>query len=549
MNTDWQTVINDAVAKGDYVTAAKAEQNRNEKINSMNAAGGGTNKYGATATNNYSVWLPQNAPAGYGGSASNIGTYTSDQEALKAQMNQNSKDWYTATTQEQKDSLHAHNQYLAGLLGGDVTFNSANGSWSGAAAQPTVFPSFSYDEERPTYDDNGMSARIDEMLNKILNRDAFSYNAAEDDLYKQYASMYQREGNRAMNDALASAAATAGGMNSYAMTAANQANNYYMAQLGDKIPELYQLAYDMYLKDIDNQVRDLGLLEGMDDKQYSRYRDTMGDWENDRNFAYQQYLGDFDKYRWQKEFDTGNQQWQDSFDASNDQWQQSFDASNDHWQKEFDFETGQETGNTAYAKAMELLNAGAMPDAEMLKAAGMTEQQASTILAAVKAEQLGLVDPTVSTTGSPSDEPKGNPGGGYNNGSLTTSQIKELQRYYGVSADGLWGNNSKSAAGGKSADAAWKEYVKNVKNGDNYDADPDEPTATDGELFNAKANLGIGAMVSDDLIWQLMQFNGVIEKDGKFVWANGWDKNNWQEKYNAAIKNGGIGLYAGVGVH
>lgn len=47
---------------------------------------------------------------------------------------------------------------------------------------------------------------------------------------------------------------------------------------------------------------------------------------------------------------------------------------------------------------------------------------------------------------------------GYNNGSLTTAQVKKLQDYYGVTADGLWGKNSREAAGGLSADEAWAQY-------------------------------------------------------------------------------------------
>lgn len=43
---------------------------------------------------------------------------------------------------------------------------------------------------------------------------------------------------------------------------------------------------------------------------------------------------------------------------------------------------------------------------------------------------------------------------GYGNGSLTTSQVKEMQRWYGVSADGQWGAGSAKAAGGRTADEA-----------------------------------------------------------------------------------------------
>lgn len=52
---------------------------------------------------------------------------------------------------------------------------------------------------------------------------------------------------------------------------------------------------------------------------------------------------------------------------------------------------------------------------------------------------------------------------GYGNGSLTVSQVKELQRWYGVSADGQWGAGSAKAAGGRTADEAWAYYRQNKK--------------------------------------------------------------------------------------
>lgn len=53
-------------------------------------------------------------------------------------------------------------------------------------------------------------------------------------------------------------------------------------------------------------------------------------------------------------------------------------------------------------------------------------------------------------------------GSGYNNGGLSDSQIKELQNYYGVTADGLWGSKSSAAAGGMSAQDAWNKYQQSV---------------------------------------------------------------------------------------
>lgn len=206
-NTDYQAIINQAVANKDYLLAAKAEQLRNQKI-----VGEGS-PYGLTY--NYTQYLVDDI-----------------------------KDRYTQ-------------------------------------------PEFSYDVAKPT--EPKEDPRIDKYLNKYLNREAFSYDVTNDPLYQQYKQMYQREGDRAMKETLAEAAAGAGGMNTYAVTAAQQANNYYNSQLNDRIPELYQLAYDMYLNDIELQIQDLGILQDMSDRQYNRYRDTMSDWYKDKNFAYGQY--------------------------------------------------------------------------------------------------------------------------------------------------------------------------------------------------------------------------------------------------------------------
>ena len=52
MDVDWQALINDAVSRGDYASAAIYEQNRNNKINSPGYTGS------QTPTNLYSMFLP-----------------------------------------------------------------------------------------------------------------------------------------------------------------------------------------------------------------------------------------------------------------------------------------------------------------------------------------------------------------------------------------------------------------------------------------------------------------------------------------------------------
>lgn len=70
----------------------------------------------------------------------------------------------------------------------------------------------------------------------------------------------------------------------------------------------------------------------------------------------------------------------------------------------------------------------------------------------------------------------------YSNGSLTNEQVKELQRYYGVTADGKWGTNSKKAAGGLTADQAWAKYSKSQKSG--YSMSYDELKRTISDYMN-----------------------------------------------------------------
>lgn len=86
------------------------------------------------------------------------------------------------------------------------------------------------------------------------------------------------------------------------------------------------------------------------------------------------------------------------------------------------------------------------------------------------------------TAGTPK---KGSPSpkkGSYSNGSLTNEQVKQLQKYYGVTADGKWGTNSKKAAGGLTADQAWAKYSKGRKSG--YSMGYDELKRTISDYMN-----------------------------------------------------------------
>lgn len=74
--------------------------------------------------------------------------------------------------------------------------------------------------------------------------------------------------------------------NSYAVTAGQQAYNSYMSKLSDKIPELEQRAYERYKDDEESAYKRLNTLIGLEKSDYGRYRDSVDDYNTNRNFEY-----------------------------------------------------------------------------------------------------------------------------------------------------------------------------------------------------------------------------------------------------------------------
>ena len=212
---------------------------------------------------------------------------------------------------------------------------------------------------------SGWQQTLKDTLDKIQNREKFSYDLNGDALYQQYKNQYVTQGKQAMMDTMGQAAALTGGYgNSYAQSAGQQTYQGYLQGLNDKIPELYQLArsaYDQETQNLYNQYALYGEQENMD---YSRYRDTVSDYNaerdrlqnlynaerdydyakytDDRNFAYQGYADDIANKQWSAQFDEALRQYNESF-----AYQQERDKiEDDRWQQEFDLASGKVTGSS-----------------------------------------------------------------------------------------------------------------------------------------------------------------------------------------------------------
>ena len=170
-------------------------------------------------------------------------------------------------------------------------------------------------ESSYNYDQSG---QISAKLDALLNRTPFSYDAASDPLYQQYRKQYTREADRSAEDVLGKTAVMTGGMPSTAAVAASQqASDYQMSQMTDKIPELQQLAYSMYQDGLNADRADLNTLIGLEDNNYNR-------WLSDRNYLYQlarDQVGDqqtADALAYQKQQDKMNYDYQKERDAIED---------------------------------------------------------------------------------------------------------------------------------------------------------------------------------------------------------------------------------------
>ncbi|MDO4486027.1 MAG: hypothetical protein Q4C46_05455 [Bacillota bacterium] len=192
-------------------------------------------------------------------------------------------------------------------------------------------PKFTEEYKQAAYNSNYQS-QIDSALDKVTNREEFTYDPLKDANYQAMAKLYQKQGEQAAQNTLGDAAALNGGFgSSFAVTASQQARNDYNQQLASQIPSLQEAAYNRYLNNFNMNLSALDALRSADDTAYGRYRDTVGDnqW---------QYEMDYGKYR----DDVGDYQWGTGYNRSvyesdrDYKYQQSRDKVADkQWAKEF----------------------------------------------------------------------------------------------------------------------------------------------------------------------------------------------------------------------
>ena len=243
--------------------------------------------------------------------------------------------------------------------------------------------------------------QLNDIINKIQNREKFSYDLNGDALYQQYKDQFTTQGKLASMDTMGQAATLTGGYgSSYGQSVGQQAYQGYLQQLNDKIPELYELALNQYQQEGNAMYDQTALLAQMEDQDYGRYRDSVSDYytELDRLTEDSRYQGEMDYNKWADNRDFSYGQF---IDDRNLTYQQDRDKKADEqWQAEFD------------------------------EAKRQYDQQYA--LSAGKSSDGGR------DTGDVYESYTQNPG-------LTREEILSIQQQAGIDEDGIWGPDTANA--------------------------------------------------------------------------------------------------------
>ena len=116
-------------------------------------------------------------------------------------------------------------------------------------------------------------AEINALSNKVASTEEYGgYDPETDPLYASYKKQYLREAQRAQEDTMAKYAANTGGLASTAaVTASQQAFQYYATQLTDKIPELAQMDYNQWYNTQQLMIQKLSAMQSLENANYSIY--------------------------------------------------------------------------------------------------------------------------------------------------------------------------------------------------------------------------------------------------------------------------------------
>ena len=182
-----------------------------------------------------------------------------------------SEDWGKANSVAEGDLSNLRDVASNGNIISDSTWKDINSTFKNPSA---VTQADSYLKNQLTKIQSGKTSysdQVKDMMDKIMNREKFSYDVDTDPLFQQALASAMNSGKQAMQDTIGQASALTGGYGStYATTAGNQAYNAFIEDAYDNLPQYYQMAREAYQMEGDEMYRQYGMLSDADAKEYDR---------------------------------------------------------------------------------------------------------------------------------------------------------------------------------------------------------------------------------------------------------------------------------------
>lgn len=231
------------------------------------------------------------------------------------------------------------------------------------------------EQTRPEYQDS-YSQQLQDLYDKIMGREKFRYDAANDPLYQQYRQMYVQQGRQAMADTMGQAAGLTGGYGStYSQAAGQQQYDAYLQKLNEVVPELYAQARQAYNDEGDRMLQQYQLTGDLRDDEYSRYQDRLSNWWKD--LSYQADRAD-------TEYSRGAENWWNAESAGRQDREFAYQQKKDAYSNLVTL-----IGATGYSPSQQELEAAGMSAAEAAKWQEYYRQQQAAAAAAARYSSSG----------------------------------------------------------------------------------------------------------------------------------------------------------------
>lgn len=208
---------------------------------------------------------------------------------------------------------------------------------------------------------------IQNIINSIKNREQFKTDDVfKSDLYTTMREQAIQNGQKSMRDTMGSATAATGGYGStYSQAVGQQAYDNALSNFNNTALDIYDRVYNQYLQEGQELYNQLNMYNNQDSIDYNRYRDTVADYQADRNYYAGRYDSSWNQDMSQYQQDQAMQQWAENYayqktqDALAQQnWQTQFEyqktqdaLAQQNWQTEFDYQKQQDAQQLALAYA------------------------------------------------------------------------------------------------------------------------------------------------------------------------------------------------------